>query len=127
MEIVNFLANMWGFLFVVLGLIFLIQPKNIAHIFSLVEQPITLFLAGLINLVLGIVLVLTYNVWDSSWKVIITMLGWLVLLRGVLILLSPETVKKIVEKVKTKTDWISIGLVIFVIIGCVLIYLSQTI
>ena len=49
-------------------------------------------IVGLLALMLGLVLVLTHNVWEASWRVSIMLLCWLVPLRGVLYVLLPHGV-----------------------------------
>ncbi len=125
METVNFLASLWGFSLIIVSLAFLINSKNVEHVIRLAEDEKMLLLVGIINIVLGITLVLTYNVWDSSWKVLITILGWLVIVRGSLILFFPNIVKKGVAKIKTYRDWFSVILVACILLGCLLIYFGQ--
>ncbi|MEK7124365.1 MAG: hypothetical protein AAB877_01600 [Patescibacteria group bacterium] len=124
MDTVNFLAQFWGFTLVIFGLIFLIKPKNITTIFHILEDEKMLFLLGLVNIILGILLVLTYNVWEVSFKTIITLLGWLILLRGVIMLFFPEFFQKKIAFVKSKLDWAQYAFVGFVVFGCALVYLG---
>ncbi len=124
MEIVNFLAQLWGFCFIIISLAFLVRQMYIEHFFSLMEDAKNLLLFGLVNVMTGIALILFYNVWESSWHVIITVLGWLVTIRGVALLFLPGMVQKGLAKVKSKTEWIPVGLVVFVLFGCILVYLG---
>jgi len=57
----------------------------------LVHNPAMLFLAGIITLVAGLAIVLSHNVWSGgTLPVTVTLLGWISLIKGVL-LLSPGT------------------------------------
>ncbi len=127
MTIVNFLAELWGFSIVIICFALLIKPKNIECLLALVEDSATLFLLGLINVILGVALVLSYNVWELNWEVIITIVGWLVLLRGVIILFFPEFIHAVVAKVKTQyLNILPMVLVVGVLLGCALVYLGLT-
>jgi uncharacterized protein YjeT (DUF2065 family) len=55
------------------------------------------FLGGLIALILGALLVAGHNLWVADWRVSITLMGWLTLLKGVLRLLFPEWSKSMTE------------------------------
>ncbi len=127
MEIVNFLAEFWGFSLVIISLAFLTHPKHLEHIIQLMEDQKNVLIFGIINVMLGIAFVLLYNVWDSSWRVIVTILAWLIVVRGFICLFSPNLVSKGLEKVKAHRDWFSMILVALVLLGCVLIYFGQTI
>jgi uncharacterized membrane protein len=122
MEIVNFLAQLWGFSLIIVALALLLRPKNLEAIFHLVKDEKMMVLVGMINAVFGIALLLTYNVWDSTWHVIISAFGWLVLTRGCAILFFPEKVEHMVAKMKSKNDWFSIILVVAILLGCFLLY-----
>src|SRR3989344_7342828 len=109
MEIVNFLALVWGFSFIIISLAFLISPKNIEYMLQLMQERNNAFIFGMVNVMLGVALILSYNTWDLSWKVIITLLGWVVLTRGIVCLYFPEAIKKIIElKIKIYKDWFSV-------------------
>ena len=124
MLLVNYLAQLWGFSLIVVSLAFLVNPKNTKTIFRLAEDEKILFLVGIINVILGVALVLAYNIWASNWKTIITIIGWLVVIRGCLILFLPDFVKEMVEKVKRNTDWIPPVFVVCVLLGCFLVYMG---
>ncbi len=121
MEISNFLAEVFGFSFVIVSLSLLINPKNLKKLFLSVEDDACLFYAALTAFVAGIAIVLSHNIWVYDWRVVITILGWLSLVKGVLILLWPDLTKKLVNKFK-EMEWISIALVVIVFLGLVLVY-----
>lgn len=126
MDAVHFLAELWGFSLIIVSLAFLVNPKNIKHVMAMAEDEKVLLLVGIINVVLGVALVLTYHVFDTSWKTTITLLGYLVLARGGIILFLPKTIKNIIAKVKENHNWIEAIFVVAVILGCVLVYLGLT-
>ena len=76
---------------------------------------------------LGVAFLLMYHTWSASWQVTITILGWLVLARGVIALFSPDIVKKAAAKIKNQKDIVSFVFVGCVILGCVLIYFGNSI
>ena len=125
MEIVNFLAQFWGFSLVIISLALLVNSKYIEYAIQLMEDHKNVLVFGIVNVMLGIAFVLLYSVWDSSWRVIITILAWLVTLRGIVCLFSPHFIKKGIEKAKSHKDWFPYILVGFIILGCSLIYLGQ--
>ena len=79
-----------GLAYVVMGLRGFINKepyKDILDGYS--NSPALLFLTGLVALVIGFLLVTFHNEWRVSWSVIITIFGWLALIKGVLILAFP--------------------------------------
>jgi hypothetical protein len=59
---------------------------------ALMHDPPLVFVVGLMAVVAGLAMVLGHNVWSGgALPVIITLIGWLTLIKGVLFLfLSPE-------------------------------------
>jgi hypothetical protein len=52
-------------------------------------DPALSILVGILTLLAGLAIVNAHNLWVSDWRVIITILGWLAIIRGVLSLLFP--------------------------------------
>ena len=122
MDIVNFLAEVWGFSLVLLSMVFLVQPRNIQRMIALIEHEGVILLMGAMNVVLGIILILSYNQWTASWHVVVTLLGWLILLRGLGTLFLPQKTTILMEKLKASPDVLSYMLVVTTILGCFLVY-----
>lgn len=49
-----------------------------------------IYLAGVIALVAGLALVNAHNLWTRDWRVVITILGWLSLIGGIVRILVPQ-------------------------------------
>lgn len=60
-----------------------------------VESRALIYLSGAIALVTGIVVVHFHNLWVGDWRVIITVIGWLSLLKGIIRLVYPQVVRKV--------------------------------
>ena len=57
------------------------------------ENPHRLLIPGLATAVLGLIVVFNHNIWTGGWEVVITVAGWLILLKGLALLLGPDLVK----------------------------------
>ena len=90
---------------------------------SFEKNEALVFLITVLMLVLGSVLVLTHNVWEGAWWVIlITILGWIVLVKGFLLAVFPKQILKMVAVV---TGWKRLFLwagIFYVTLGVVLLY-----
>ena len=128
METVYFLAQLWGFSLVIMCFAFLIKPKLIKTVMTLVEQEGTLLVGGMVHVVLGIASILSYNVWAKEWQVIVTILGWALLVKGIFHLVMPEKIIEMIKKIQHEyASKFSMALVAGVILGCILVYLGSTI
>ena len=62
-------------------------------------------------LLAGFLIVNFHNVWVWDWTVIITVLGWLALLKGILLLLLPKTMVALTRLV-TNILWVAVVFVL---------------
>jgi vacuolar-type H+-ATPase subunit I/STV1 len=90
-----FLSRLIG-LYSVLASLSMITHKQdtLAIVNALIHTPPVLLLVGVITLVAGLAIVLGHNIWSGGvLPVIITLVGWFTLIKGLLLLfLSPEAV-----------------------------------
>ena len=116
------LAQIWGIVFVILGLSMLLNKKWTAvAIEEMTQNQGIIWLAGLITLVMGVVLVTLNNVWTSGLPLIITILGWLTLIKGAFILLFPNFSITYYKKVN-KGNIFTWGGLIVLILGLILFF-----
>ncbi|OGZ64244.1 MAG: hypothetical protein A3A98_02580 [Candidatus Staskawiczbacteria bacterium RIFCSPLOWO2_01_FULL_40_39] len=121
MPIINFLAALIGGSMAIIALSLLIRPKSIQSLLGLMEHETAVLVHGILRVVLGIAILLSYSVWDASWKALITFFGWALLLSGAFLLLWPERVSQFIAKIK-QSSWIAIIPLCVVLVGCFLLY-----
>jgi len=125
MELTIFFAKFWGWLLVILGAIFLFRKKAVLEeLLRLVQDKGFTLLSGYLALTLGLFTVILHNVWVADWRVVITILGWLSLLKGVVRIGFPEIAQKSALAFKDKTLLIRVLLIICIILGAWLIRMS---
>jgi len=89
-----FFANIMGILLTVVGLGVLVNLKNMQKVVdSLTANAALMYVTGMWILLLGIVMVLFHNIWIAGWPIVITILGWLTLLKGVVFIVFPGWVR----------------------------------
>ncbi|MFA6365477.1 MAG: hypothetical protein WCW78_03690 [Candidatus Paceibacterota bacterium] len=93
MEISIFLARFWGSLFMILGTMS-IGAKLLGRIIEYTEDKTITISTGYITFLLGLVTVVAHNVWVADWRVSITILGWITLLKGIEKIGFPDCVNK---------------------------------
>jgi len=125
METTTFLAQFWGWLIVITCLIFLIRRKVLLdELFRLVEDKSFTLFSGYIALVIGLATVILHNVWVADWRVAITIFGWISLIKGIVRIGFPEATQKFVPVLKDKPLLIQALLVIAILLGAWLIWMS---
>ncbi|MHC4758814.1 MAG: hypothetical protein ACYTE8_09165 [Planctomycetota bacterium] len=74
--------------------------KNLFEEFT--ENRCFLYLGGIMALVTGYLLVIFHNIWAWEWGLIITIFGWIGLIKGLAILIRPKMMISIVKGMMTE-------------------------
>jgi len=99
MDISLVAAKILGTYLVISGLFLLFRGKTIPHLLKdFFDHPAIVYLSGVILIFLSTLILVQNNVWDGSWRTVITIFSWLVLLKGVSYIFIPETLHKMVNK-----------------------------
>jgi hypothetical protein len=86
-----YLSRLIGIVALILAAAMLTEKANFVATAQAVlqDRPLVL-LVGIINVVIGAAIVLMHNFWNRGlWPLLVTLVGWMLLLRGVVILLLP--------------------------------------
>ena len=67
--------------------------QNIVAEFS--ESSALVYFGGIVALVFGLIIVQFHNAWAVQWYLLITVLGWLSILKGAALLIFPSTMKRL--------------------------------
>ncbi|NQV93272.1 hypothetical protein HQ403_02110 [Candidatus Kaiserbacteria bacterium] len=91
MDITLFLAQIMGIYFLVAGVGILMNPARMKGAMEEAKRSYLLpYFDGAIALVMGLLIVLTHNMWDGLLESVISLVGWIALLEGVLMLTLPQ-------------------------------------
>lgn len=123
MEYSLFCAKIIGIFCFGMGCGMLLNGTYYQKLFSDVQKDaLALLLGGIIALVIGLIMVFTHNLWVAEWTVIITIFGWMSLIKGLSILLMPTIVLSITRFAgKIKGTMMIAGIFMFAL-GAVFIY-----
>jgi uncharacterized protein YjeT (DUF2065 family) len=118
MSAAAFTARLVGPLFVAIGLGVLINaPFYVGAIIEAVHSPTLVYLSGVATLLAGLAVVNTYRAWTADWRVIVTILGWIFVIAGILRIVLPELVTKLATTVFSGATALSITGAIVLVIG----------
>ena len=99
MEIALIAAKVLGVYFIVSGLFLMFRGKTVAHLMrDFFDHPAIVYLAGAILIFLSSLFLIQYNVWDGTWGTLITVFMWATLVKGVMYILAPEALHRMVTK-----------------------------
>ena len=96
MEASIFLAKLIGPMLLLMGLFVVVQRDRMRRIGrEFLDSEALIFISGVITLPAGLVIVITHNVWEPNWRVLITLFGWIVVFAGIGRLALPEIMKSV--------------------------------
>src|SRR5262249_231425 len=107
----------------VIGLLGEFPEAYVSVLREINNQSATLIL-GMFALVAGLAIVNTHNVWGSGWRAVITILGWLSVVRGALLLFFPNKMYGIGEAILASRSATMIVAVIILVLGGILSWMG---
>ena len=91
MDISIFLAKVISLYLIISSIaIFVNSSKFHLMLNEVISTPSNIFLAGIITLIIGILLVVSHNVWQANWRVVITIIAWLTFISGIIRVVLPQ-------------------------------------
>jgi hypothetical protein len=122
MDISILLGQFWGWLMLILTLTFLFRRKALMDMYMLASDNNFTILSGFIALIIGLISVLLHNIWVNDWRVIVTIFGWLSLIKGIVRIGYPESTQKILPAFKNNQALTQLLLLIAVLVSSWLLW-----
>jgi len=124
MELSMLIAKLYAVVAILLGLGILLNAKYYRKLFlEMLKNKGALFSSGVFSAVIGVLMITYHNIWVESWVVAITILGWAALVKGITLILFPETFNFMKKYYKSAKYW-NFQAVMLVIAGGILGYLG---
>ncbi len=113
-----FLAMLMSPYIIMIGASLILNQKIFRKIMEdFPKTPSLVFITGLLTFVDGLAIVLFHNIWVADWRVIITIFGWLVLIKGMLLVMLPGTLLKVTKIYSDNLKLVLIPWSIMILIG----------
>ena len=122
MHIANKLAILAGSAFLVVGLSLFTNPYVSTAMNDLVNNQGLLWVTGLVTFVMGTVMLALYNTWSKSWRVLVTIIGWLAVIKGAVLMLFPQVMKLYVNFLSNTT--LTLSGIYAIVLGGVFLFLG---
>ena len=96
-----FFARLWGSFFVIFGSLFIIT-RQLGKTIEMTDDKAFVISTGYITLLMGLVTVILHNIWVWDWRLVITILGWSTVIKGIGKIGFPEHIRKQAQRFKKK-------------------------
>jgi len=114
-----YLAKLIGLVFMIFGIALFSKPQDFQNTLKDVAKSNAIMtLISIIPLTLGLAIVICHNIWIQHWIVLITIIGWLILIVGILrIFFHKEIMKKCAKMANNRLYFVWLGIFMFIIGG----------
>lgn len=117
------LARLIGPLFVIVGVGVLLNP---AHYGRMLESFLTnselYYFSGAVAFAIGMAVILHHNLWVADWRVVITIIGWLSLFKGVARILFPTLGGRLAGSLVASSWSLNASAILVLVVGAWLSY-----
>jgi hypothetical protein len=115
-----------AWLLLVLGLSYTVNTAMWLRVVrDAMAEPARYFFMVILTLVLGLAIIATHNVWVAGWPVVVTLFGWILVVKSALFLLFPRIIGLFSGWTdRFMTIWIRAGGLLLVVLGAILVYRS---
>jgi len=117
--------QIFSLVYICVGIGILINPDFYKKLFEdFIENASALYLGGIMALAVGYLIVTFHNTWTKDLSVIITIFGWLALIKGILILIQPKIMIALSKAMVKKESILKIEAIAVIILGLAFSFLG---
>ena len=115
-------ANLLGLYLLVIGIIFATRPEYYSNILRSVKlTSFSMVVTGVLTIFIGLFLVEHHNVWVFKPRVIMTLISWVILIKGLLVTLIPEQMITLYYRWVTPKRLL-VSSIIYIILGFIMVF-----
>jgi uncharacterized protein YjeT (DUF2065 family) len=115
----------FSIVYISVGIGILINPDFYKRMFEdFIKNASTLYLGGMAALVVGYLIVAFHNTWTKDLSIIITIVGWLALIKGILIFIQPKVIIAVSKAMMKKESILRTEAVVIIILGLAFSFLG---
>jgi len=93
MELSVFVAQVAALIYLSVGIAALSSRIHFGKLIESFEQSQGLtYVTGFVTIVIGMLLVKYHNIWVKDWTVLITIIGWAAIIKGVMFIAFPQSI-----------------------------------
>ena len=106
MELSVLVARMLSLVYISAGIAALSGKMDFRKVVEDFERsPGLTYMSGFMALIFGVLLVHYHNLWVKDWTVLITIIGWIALLKGIMLIAFPQSIAAFKGWYKNTRAW----------------------
>jgi hypothetical protein len=121
----RYIARLMGPVLLVIGIGMIMGMLSEGDAYSsllkeLIGSRAIIYTTGVLALLAGVAVVNAHNLWVPDWRVIVTVLGWLLVVRGAMNLVFPLTVQTLGDRMIASHAGVLAGAAVTIVLGAIL-------
>ncbi len=122
MENSLFLAKIIGPYCIIIALGILLNREFYQNVMrDFMRSAALVYIGGILSLIIGFLIVLTHNLWVRDLPVIITIIGWGAIVKGVWLIVFPNNLTKFTEAYLKNAGLLTAHMILIIVLGVALI------
>jgi uncharacterized membrane protein len=115
------IARLIGPLFVTIGVGVLINAQfYVGSVIEAVHSPTLVYMSGVASMLAGLAILNAYRAWTADWRVIVTILGWLMAIGGIVRIVLPQVAATVAPELYSGPTALMITGAIVLVLGGIL-------
>ncbi|MDH3322295.1 MAG: hypothetical protein OEM04_04845 [Flavobacteriaceae bacterium] len=119
MDISIFLAKFWGWYMILFFVLLIIYPKRVKQLFAYAKDDKFIIMISFLTIIIGLLNVISHNLWVADWRIVITLFGWFALAKGISLFAFPQFAMKWIYQFDFK--WFHLLMFLLFIVGVLLL------
>jgi TM2 domain-containing membrane protein YozV len=112
------IARLTGPVLVAIALGILLNASfYVGAIIEAVHSPTLVYMSGIASLLAGLAILNAYAAWTSDWRIVVTIVGWIFTIAGVIRIVIPQLVTNIATKIYSGPTALSVTAIIVLVVG----------
>lgn len=120
MDFSTFFAQLYGCFYLIFGFLFL-YAGQLGKTIEMTEDKAFVIATGYTSFFLGLVTVILHNHWVLDWTVVVTLLGWATLIKGIRKIATPEKIHQQAQAFKKRQ---TLSAVFMMVLGAWLLWVG---
>jgi hypothetical protein len=87
---------------------------------NFLKNSALIYFAGILALMFGLILIQLHNIWVVGWPIIITILSWVALIKGIWLIVFPNTLPGVMAHYQKNPNTLTTRMILVIIIGIIL-------
>ncbi len=123
MALTVYLARFFGIYIALMGIVMMVRRKAILELMTaIIEQRALIFILAMLRVLIGLAIVLAHNQWRGTLAIVVTLIGWITLLRGIALMLLPADAERKVLTIFERSSQYHAAAIIAILFGLWLSY-----